>query len=49
MLHHLLLGIKDLLKEDTRLFALGFCFGLLLEAFAFGFLVLEAFGRENNC
>jgi hypothetical protein len=45
MLHHLLLGIKDLLKEDTRLFALGaFAFDL-----TFGFLVWEVFGREKDC
>jgi hypothetical protein len=37
------LDIKYSLKEDVRLFALGFCFE------AFGFLVWEAFGREKNC
>jgi hypothetical protein len=44
------LDIKDSLKEDGGVFALGF----LLEAFAFGFWAfwlfdVGGFGREKNC
>jgi hypothetical protein len=40
------LDIKDLLKEDVRLFALG---AFALRFLGFGFWGWEAFGKEKNC
>jgi hypothetical protein len=43
----LITDIKDSLKEDARLFALGFCFRLLL--LGFKLFDVGGFGREKNC